>query len=259
MSFDEVSLKKVRQLVDHRESYLLPMYIVVYTDAPYARMLEEKLRTMNCDGIPGLWYAEAPRRAVQEGLYATDGTFTGIGLKQLEQGNPADFPALFANHDGIEDKAVLANWWRLANGDLRALKALKSLAKKKGEVGEQATIHRDRVIAAFTNEKQALLNQGDSFAAYLRLQVLYEAMRLLPELRELADEVKNRLEVMDNLAVIQDELKARAAYLGIYELERKQMIKGLEQARAAYKELAATLPNTMYAAKAKAGSARLGG
>ena len=248
-------------MVDRKAEYHLPLQIVLIANHNEIRALQQ-VAGIEDSQVSGVLYAGTSLHGSKvyglSGGIGPDGQPKNITLASLANADANSLGSYQFSKDGISDGSVLTAWWYVTNGEYRALAELGKLAKKRDEVGEQASLLVDRISKHFLAEKERLMGQPLDFAGYCQLETIAERMAYL---RDLKDETKEITKLLKSTAKddesIKQELVARSAYQQCRDLEMTMRIKDAEQAKAGYDQIADQYANTVYGQKAAQAALRM--
>lgn len=158
--------------------------------------------------------------------------------------------------EGLSDPTVLKMWNYLNFGQYEITPSLNKVAKAKGDMGEQAVILRDRLIAHLESVASAVPDTittiGDARAAYLAQQDLAKA-----NLSALADHQRRIAKAVKKASkddALKDELQAMGAYYKALQLASnpESNMGHRDEAVKIFTAVSESFPDTFYGKRSKA-------
>lgn len=158
--------------------------------------------------------------------------------------------------DGITHPGMQKAWFFVANGQWDALKQVGGMAKRSGEVGEQATLLLDRAAELLRREHAAWSSRTLDVAAYEDGLALLDKLSGHPAFKEEAKAVDTALKAAAKDA-LKDEIIARNAWKKVAPLSVSIKKTERDQAKAGLNQIADRFGSTVYGGLAREQTTRI--
>ena len=230
-------------MADRRNSERLPIEIMVITSTADLPCTQGCLVCKGCyrRSLTGVTYAGTPYHG--GAVYSLGGFAQGNGrrtnFENLVGASSDKLGSWPISSDGITDPMAQTAWFYIARGHYAAMPEVAKATRRRGEVGEQATVLVERVSAHLQGRAEAITLPISDIASYDAATELLADLEAtgIRDLRDLKSTISDAIGEAERNEALTEDLTARQAYISCMAMLPKGLTKE-RQARDGFIQIA---------------------